>query len=98
GWLATGGDDGMVRIWDAPTCTLRLVIPSNGSPVRCCAVLTGTERLIVGSDDGVIRCIDVRDNATLWASAATGSSIRTCAVGEGSMVLVGDDDGMIRLL
>ena len=57
-WLASGGDDGTVRIWDAATGRERAVLTGHTGPVTAVAVAPDGSWLASGGDDGTVRIWD----------------------------------------
>src|SRR5262249_3511263 len=57
-WLATGSDDGTVRLWDAATGRLRGTLTGHASGVRAVAIAPDGTWLATGSDDGTVRLGD----------------------------------------
>ena len=57
-WLATGGEDGTVRIWDAATGQQRAVLTGHTGWVTAVAVAPDGSWLATGGDDGTVRIWD----------------------------------------
>lgn len=72
-WLASGGDDGTVRIWDAATGQQRAVLTGQ-SGVEAIAVAPDSSWLASGSHDGTVRIWD----AVTWHTQAI---MRTDSIG-----------------
>lgn len=53
-WLASGGSDCTVRIWDVGHAWCVVVLPSHAMAITSLAV-TGDGRLVTGSDDGTLK-------------------------------------------
>src|SRR5690348_4111496 len=70
--LASGGDDAMVRVWDAYTGELRVEFGSHTGPVRSVAFGPDGAVLASGDDDGMVRVWDVVRAAQIHAFAAPG--------------------------
>jgi WD40 repeat protein len=65
--LVSGGEDGLVRLWDAETGDARRALAGHGAGVTCLAVSADGKELASGSGDRTVR---------LWETA-TGRLVRT---------------------
>ena len=97
--LASGGDDGMVRLWD--TRALRpLGRPlQNGREVGSVAFSPNGRTLASGADDGTVRLWDLRSRRQLGA-ALTGHTAPAWSVAfsaDGGRLASGSLDGTVRL-
>lgn len=63
--LATGHDNGRVRIWDPNTGELVLELSDHRRSVRCLAFSTHNSLLVSGSDDGTIKVWDLADGGNM---------------------------------
>ena len=57
-WLASGGDDGSVRIWDPVTGEQRAALAGHAGPVTAVAIAPDGTWLASGGDDGSVRIWD----------------------------------------
>ena len=93
-WLATGSNDGTVRIWDAATGQERATLTGHTGRVKAVAVAPDGSWLASGSDDGTVRIWDMatgQERATL-----TGHTDRVTAVAvapDGSWLASGSRTG-----
>merc|ERR1711918_136901 len=60
--LASGSDDGMIKIWDVETCGCLEHFCCNSGAVRSITALSET-CLVTGSDDGTIKLWDVAQDS-----------------------------------
>ena len=63
-WLASGGGDGTVRIWDVATGQQRATLNGHTGGVRAVAVAPDGSWLASGSGDGTVRIWDVTTGQT----------------------------------
>ena len=74
-WLASGGEDGTVRIWDAATGRERAVLTGHTSAVAAVAVAPDGSWLASGGEDGTVRIWDAatgRERAVLTGHTGAG--------------------------
>ena len=98
--LATGGDDGTVRIWDTATRTpLGPPLSAPGSPVYGIAFAPDGHTLAAASHDGTVRLWNAETRAQLGPPLRTdGQSINTVAFGpDGRTLAAGTYDGTVWL-
>ena len=96
--LASGGDDGTVRVWDvAAGCELhRLKAP--GSKVWSVAWAGDGERLASGESDRTVRVWDAATGRELHCLEGHWSKVLSVAwAGEGVRLASGGDDGTVRV-
>jgi serine/threonine-protein kinase len=58
-WAASGGDDGLIVIWDATTLAGRVLLKGHGGAVTALAFTADGRRLLSGSADQTVRLWDV---------------------------------------
>jgi WD40 repeat protein len=99
--LATGGDDGVVRLWDPETGQQRRVLPDQGAPVRdMCAVDVQGRMLLVSVGDTAVRLWDPELNERPSGAGVRASEITALAgvwQGNRELVACGRGDGMVQL-
>jgi len=83
--IATGGDDGVVRVWDVRTRSVVFESKADGHKVRVCSVAFSPDGMSVASG-GVDR------SAKLW-NIASGKCTATCGGHESSVEVKFSDDG-----
>ena len=95
--LATGGDDGTVRLWDLSTRQVRATLKGHKGPVwsvRCARV---GELLISGSDDGTVKVWD-SSTARQQSSFEHSRPIRCVALaGDGLRAAAAGSDGRVSI-
>lgn len=92
--VATGGTDGMIRLWDGHTGDRIRTIRAAGR-ITALAFGFGTRTLAVGHVDGTIAVLDLSaDRVTPLSRAAR--PIRAVAVSPDGVIVAGDDAGTVR--
>ena len=97
-WLASGGGDGTVRIWDAATGRERAALPATAARVTAVAVAPDGSWLASGGEDGTVRIWDAatgRERAAL--KGHTGTVTAVAAAPDGSWLASGGQDGTVRI-
>ena len=98
-WLASGGEDGTVRIWDAATGRERAVLTGHTGAVTAVAVAPDGSWLASGGRDGTVRIWDAatgRERAVL--TGHTGAGVTAVAVApDGSWLASGGRDKTVRI-
>ena len=97
-WLASGGDDGTVRIWDVATWRERAVLEGHTRGVSAVAVAPDGSWLASGGDDGTVRIWDVatwRERAVL--KGHTGHVSAVAVAPDGSWLASGSRDNSVRI-
>ena len=91
-WLASGGGDGSVRIWDPATGQQRAVLPGHGGGVNAVAIAPDGTWLASGGGDGSVR---IWDPATGGISAVmrVDSRLEDCAWSPSSQSLAAAGGG-----
>ncbi|WP_327087502.1 WD40 repeat domain-containing protein [Nonomuraea sp. NBC_01738] len=94
GLVATGGDDGVVRVWDAATGGQLHATTGHGGPVHAVAVSGGL--IFSGGDDGVIRVWTHEGSLGRFAASHDGA-VNALVTGDG-LLYSGGDDGAVHVL
>ncbi|EAN78410.1 putative WD40 repeat protein [Trypanosoma equiperdum] len=61
-WFATGGGDGVVKVWDLTTGALKLNLTGHKEGVRALSLSTLSPYMFTGSDDHSVKCWDLERN------------------------------------
>jgi WD40 repeat protein len=97
-WLAAGGTDGAVRVWDVTTGKKRAVLHANIRTVNVVAVAPDGSWLAAGGTDGAVRVWDVntwRLRAVLYGSRSVVNALAVAP--DGSWLAAGSSDGAVRV-
>ena len=98
--LATGGDDGNVRLWDVATeQEIGAPMSSGLAPVEAVAFSPDGATVAAGSSDGTVQLWDATTQHEVGTTMTAGpAAIRALAFGPGGKVLAaGGEDGDVRL-
>ena len=98
--LATGGDDGNVRLWDVATRQeIGAPMSSGLAPVEALAFSPDGTTVAAGSSDGTVQLWDAATQHEVGTTMAAGpAAVRALAFGPGGKVLAaGGEDGDVRL-
>ena len=96
--LATGGNDGQVKLWDAATGTpLARSIIAHSAPVTGLAFSPDGSRLFSGSLDKTIRAWQVGDGTALGGINTPAPVNAMAIVSEGAQIAAGGADNLIRV-
>jgi len=98
--LATGGDDGNIRLWDVATeQEIGAPMSSGLAPVEAVAFSPDGATVAAGSKDGTVQLWDATTQHEVGATMTAGpAAIRALAFGPGGKVLAaGGEDGDVRL-
>ena len=92
--LASGGEDGVVCLWDVADRSLLGTLDSMGGPVWALALGPGGSWLATAGDDRAIRLWNLGDSSRLRTLAGHIGVVRALAVSpDGKTVLAGDAGG-----
>ncbi|MFC7527711.1 pentapeptide repeat-containing protein [Actinoplanes sp. GCM10030250] len=96
--LAGGGEDGVVRIWDAANGFPLRVLPGHTGPVRAVAFTADGRCLASAGDDDVIRIWDIATGRTVRELTGHSSRIRSLAYSpDGGHLAGGGEDEKVRV-
>lgn len=99
--LASGSDDGTLRLWDVASGLPTIVCePSMGSRnrIRCVCFSPDGALVATGSDDGAVRLWDVATKQQVAAYAGHAGWVRSVCFSPGGTALASSsDDGIVRL-
>jgi WD40 repeat protein len=96
--LASGGDDGTVRLWDGRTGAPQGVLSSGTAPVRAVAFSPGGQQLASGGADHSARLWDVRTHAQTDALTGPAAAVSGLAFSpDGDTLASADADATIGL-
>ncbi|MFB7672664.1 NB-ARC domain-containing protein, partial [Kitasatospora purpeofusca] len=97
-WLATGGDDGTVRIWAPATATLTAALTGHTGSVTAVAVSSGGTWLATGGNEGTVRIWDPVTATQIAAlTGHTGGVFAVAISPDGTWLATGGDDGTVRI-
>lgn len=97
GVLATGGGDGMVRLWNMATAEMRFQQQLHNGPVWALAFSPDGEELASGGGDGSVRITSVRSGERI-TQFETGRAVLTIAYSPSKLLAAGGLDPQIRIL
>src|SRR5262249_4776888 len=96
-WLATGGNDGQIKLWDAATGAPLRAIAAHAGVVSSLTFSADGIRLFSGSHDKTVRMWQVADGAAL-GGVSTPAAINAIALcGDGAHVAAGGADNLVRV-
>ena len=97
-WLASGGGDGAVRVWDSATGMLRHDLLAHAGAVNDCAVSPDGSWLATAGADGTLRIWDPDAGALRRVLAGHTGGVWTCAPGpDGRWLVSAGIDGTVRV-
>jgi WD40 repeat protein len=97
-WLAAGGQDGTVRIWDLATRRPRAALTARLHVVRAVAVAPDGSWLAAGGRDGTVRIWDPVTGEERAAFAGHADAVNALAVApDGSWLATGSVDKTVRI-
>ncbi|MFI5952668.1 NB-ARC domain-containing protein [Cryptosporangium sp. NPDC051539] len=96
-WLASTGDDGIVRIWDMPSGSERFALDGHRGVATCCAAAPDGTWLVTGGRDRVLRVWDVVSGELRSSIRLDGcGTVLACTVGGGGeWIAAGTHRGVI---
>jgi WD40 repeat protein len=97
-WLATAGDDGTVRTWDADTWQVRATLEGHAGAVNAVAIAADGSWLATAGDDGTVRTWD----ADTWQVRATleghAGAVNAVIIAAGGTRLISHGrDGLVQI-
>ena len=97
--IATGDDDGTVRVWDAATGEPLRALTGHTKSVSSVAWSPDGTRIATGDDDGTVRVWDAATGEPVRALTGHTRSVRSVAWSpDGTRIATsGDDDGTVRV-
>ncbi len=97
--LASGSEDGTVRLWDVANLTAPVALEDNGGPVTSVAFSPEGQTLASGSRDGTVRLWNLTDSAAApTILEGHGASILSLALSpDGQRLASGSEDGAVRV-
>ena len=106
-WLATGGEDRTVRIWDVTaglenwdiaTAQERAILAGHADPVAALTVAPDGSWLAAGGEDGTVRILDVATGQERAIFTGHTGFVEEVAVApDGSWPVSATQDGMVRI-
>jgi len=98
GKLASGGEDGTIRLWNVATGTPARVIKASREEVRAVAFTPDGSKLVSGGRDAMVRVFDVATGAELHAMPTNSYGVFSIAVSaDGRIAASGDFDAGVKL-
>ncbi|WP_410676915.1 NB-ARC domain-containing protein [Amycolatopsis sp. cmx-4-68] len=97
-WLATGSDDGTVKMWDRASGTCTATLTGHTLSVRAVAIAPDGTWLATGSDNWTVRMWDrASGTCTATLSGHTGSVRAVAIAPDGRWLATGSEDGTARM-
>ena len=97
-WLASGGGDGMVRIWDRAAGTCTATLTGHRGNVYSVAIAPDGTWLATGGDDGTVRIWDrAAGTCTATLTGHRGNVYSVAIAPDGTWLATGGDDGTVRI-
>jgi WD40 repeat protein len=89
GWLALGGSNGEVKVWDVAARQSLVTIQAHAAPVGALAFSPDGERLATGAQDGKVYVWDWRDKQAV--ASIEGNALRLAFSPDGTQLAVGQN-------
>lgn len=90
GWLALGGTDDTIRVWDAPQRVSRVTLNADSTRIMALVFSGDGARLVSAANDGSVRVWDWQTRAEIDSTRLDGATItRLTASPDGARVAVG---------
>ncbi|OIN99523.1 MAG: hypothetical protein AUJ51_12645 [Elusimicrobia bacterium CG1_02_56_21] len=97
-FLATGGEDNMIRLWDNPDGIEIQVIEAHKGDIRCLAFSPDGDVFASGSWDKSVKTWKTSDCATLAESSKHDGAVNCLVFSrDGKLIFSGSDDGTIKI-
>ncbi|GFP54349.1 vegetative incompatibility protein HET-E-1 [Trichoderma asperellum] len=97
-YVASGSDDGTIKIWDATTGTERQTLKGHSSSVRAVAFSGNGRYIASGSDDKTIKIWDATTGTERQTLRGHSSSVNSVAFsGDGCYITSGSDNKTIKI-
>ncbi|UQA61258.1 pentapeptide repeat-containing protein [Polyangium aurulentum] len=96
--IASGHDDGSVRIWDAATSQAIRVLAAHTAAVTCIAFTSNGRTLVSGSSDGTVALWNVASGNGMGVLEGHTDGVRCLAVSpDGALIASGSSDRTVRV-
>jgi WD40 repeat protein len=95
--VASGSDDGIIRLWDGETNRSRQLKEQTGSSVKCVAFSPNGKRIVVGSFDQNLRIWNLRTEDCQLFIGHSGSIDSVAFAPDGKRIISGSFDDTIRV-
>ena len=97
-WLAAGGSDGTIQVWDTASWAPVTCLTTHGSHVFAMGIAPDGTWLVTGDYDGIVRIWDTASWAQITSLAMRGSTVFAVAIApDGTWLATATQDGTVRL-
>ncbi|HEY1600046.1 MAG TPA: c-type cytochrome domain-containing protein [Pirellulales bacterium] len=96
-WLATGGNDGQVKLWDATQGAAARTLSGHTAGITSLVFSADGARLFSGSLDKSVRCWQVADGAAQGGISVPAAVNAVAIMADGSQIAAGGADNLIRV-